>query len=409
MFDLVYQYKVTCSCDTPLRVGAADGDTRNVLRLPDNTPFIQGASLAGVMRAWLEAKSDNEILVSELFGDQKKAGTLMISDGLFERTSKAYTRMRLRINPQTATAATKAKFDVAHIAAGSVFVFTVTWLGTAEPNGSHLRTVEAIEQMLSALQCKPLGAQKTNGFGKLSINAERCILNMYEVEERKNWLENSFQYEKCHLPTLVSNDRVTFELVGNFDRILVKSGHGDQANTMARQRVQSNVCEQYPLIPGSSIKGVLRNRCAVIADAVGISPDYITQMFGAEGTIGKFVFYDAVMKNKTTREISRIRINKHTGQVCRHALLTEEPVSAQTVTIRIEGLNDPAMCGLLYCALRDLTVGHIGIGSGQSFGRGLISNACLKINNETIDLGKKTPAVVSDWLTALKGVCAYGN
>lgn len=126
-FTRAVRYWVEAVCLTPLRTGGADGAAETVLRDWEGRPFVQGTSLAGVLRGWLEERDPDQ--AEALFGSQRQGGSLMVSDGLFEAAAEQQTRPRLRINGATGTADNGGKFDVAHIAAGSRLTFTLTWLG----------------------------------------------------------------------------------------------------------------------------------------------------------------------------------------------------------------------------------------------------------------------------------------
>ena len=63
-FTYAVKYHVTAECKTPLRTGGTDGDNGLVLTGSDGVPMIQGTSLAGVMRSYL----DDE-MADKLFGD----------------------------------------------------------------------------------------------------------------------------------------------------------------------------------------------------------------------------------------------------------------------------------------------------------------------------------------------------
>ena len=74
-FFYAVRYLVNGLCETPLRVGAADGDLETVLTDADGIAFVPGSSLAGAMRNWLEGSAWRG-LVEALFGSQKHPGSL---------------------------------------------------------------------------------------------------------------------------------------------------------------------------------------------------------------------------------------------------------------------------------------------------------------------------------------------
>ena len=95
-FFYAVRYLVNGLCETPLRVGAADGDLETVLTDADGIAFVPGSSLAGAMRNWLEGSAWRG-LVEALFGSQKNPGILLFSDARFTADAPRATRPRLRI------------------------------------------------------------------------------------------------------------------------------------------------------------------------------------------------------------------------------------------------------------------------------------------------------------------------
>ena len=93
---------------------------------------------------------------------------------------------------------------------------------------------------------------------------------------------------------------------------------------------------------------------------------------GDNGIAGRVRFEDGRLFDEKKRQITRIRINRFTGGVMRGGLFTEEPLSCG-VELRISAPDEPAACGLLLYALRDLGLGLYNLGSGGSVGRGYVS------------------------------------
>lgn len=183
VFTHAVRYTVSAVCQTPLRTG--NDDVQAVLRDASGVPFIQGSSLAGALRSWLE-RQESMKHVQHLFGSQEQEGHLMISDGRFEEQTQLEMRPRLRISPQTGCAEHGAKFDMAHVAKDSTFTFALTWLGTE----ADLDMLTSVEQMLAALHAGEiqLGAQKSNGFGRVTVSVKKRVFDLYQAEDREAWL-----------------------------------------------------------------------------------------------------------------------------------------------------------------------------------------------------------------------------
>ena len=92
-YTYAVRYEVEALCRTPLRAGGTDSDPQTVLESWDGTALLQGSSLAGALRGWLAAADAG--MAETLFGSQKQAGHLMVSDGVFDRTAERHIRPRL--------------------------------------------------------------------------------------------------------------------------------------------------------------------------------------------------------------------------------------------------------------------------------------------------------------------------
>lgn len=371
-------YTIQAVCRTPLRTGDAANDPERVL-CRQGGAFVQGSSLAGALRGWLE-QSRFSGAASRLFGSPENGGRLMISDAVFDTDALPSLRPRLRIDPATATGADGGKFDTAQLAAGTRLGFSITWLGD-DPD-----ELAAVEAMLAAMDAGQitLGAQKSNGFGRLGLTVQKCLLDLRCAADREAWLgwtgeEPLPGSRPLTLPAPAPAARTRFTLTAQCDGILIKARESKTIQ-QGQETVQytPNLAENnQPLLPGSSVKGAVRARAEAIAALRGIPPQRLLWLFGGEDTQskthfpGQVWFEDAALsqRGQDQRRIRRIRIDRFTGGVIRKGLFTEEPLSTG-LSLQITAPDDPAACGLLLYALRDLGLGLYNLGSGQAIGRG---------------------------------------
>lgn len=378
-FTKAVLYRVEATCQTPLRTGGTGGDTELVLRNRQGNAIIQGSSLAGAFRSWLEHTEETAV-AERLFGSQERSGHLMVSDGVFDETAEQILRPRLRIDPKGGSADPGGKFDVAHIAAGSRFAFSLTWLG-----GKEAEEIVAVEELLAALHSGEirLGAQKSNGFGRVALSVRKRAYDLCQAEDRAAWLGDREDGQPLALPEISRGEQVVFTVIGQADSVLVR---GASAEHTKDGSITRNLQEAgKPVIPGSSIKGAVRARAALIARWKNWPAEEVDRIFGREsgpednGVAGKVLFEDAYLSPDRTRKISRIRINRFTAGVIRGGLFTEEPVCSK-LQLRI---TVPASCqlgcGLLTYALRDLALGLYSLGSGAAIGRGRIAVEAIRI------------------------------
>ena len=82
-FTLAAVYQVKATCDSPLRTGAADGNTEEVLRDSKGNFLIQGSSIAGAIRDWL-SNNNFKAYENRLMGTTNGGGSLIVSDGVFK-------------------------------------------------------------------------------------------------------------------------------------------------------------------------------------------------------------------------------------------------------------------------------------------------------------------------------------
>lgn len=412
-FTYAAVYQVEGICRTPLRTGGAEREVDRVLRRRDGTPFVQGASLAGALRGYLE---DNA-LAEALFGSQKRAGRLTVSDALFDLDGEQYTRPRLRIDPASATGVDGGKFDVAHMGAGSALTFTLIWQGFPQQKGE----LDSVEQLLAAVDAGfiQLGAQKSNGLGQLSLTVRRRLFDLTDSADRRAWLDGDWEGEPLSLPAVEDAWRVSFSVTGRAGSLLVK---GVPEVLSGGKSFTPNLSENgKAILPGSSVKGAVRARVEYIANILGLDREVTGRYFGRttgkdedNGLAGQVFFEDIVLSGQK-KKISRIRIDRFTGGVQRQGLFTEEPLSVP-LTLRITAPEEPVLCALLVYALRDLGLGLYSLGSGWAIGRGRIdlekveivtpggARIALRFDEKEKIMADDPDELLKTWLNALEEV-----
>ncbi|MBD5102512.1 MAG: hypothetical protein HDT27_07455 [Subdoligranulum sp.] len=425
-------YQVQAECLTPLRTGGADGDVEQVLRRKDGRAFIQGTSLAGAMRVWLTEQTEYG-LADALFGSQDRAGQLIVSDALFDSRSNQATRPRLRIDSVSATGELHGKFDMAHMEAGSSLRFNLVWQGQPEQK----QELDAVETLLGAMHTGAicLGAQRSNGFGRLSLTVRCRRFDLKIEKDRQAWLEDDWaawqeqewKDEPISLPAPQDAARVRFTVVGSTGSILIKDAPVVLPGAGRDGKVETYMPNLFEngkaVLPGSSVKGAVRARAEYIARTLGIDPSVVENGFGRmakdgdNGLPGLVHFEEGVLQERlpagSRPKITRIRIDRFTGGVQRQALFREEPLSAD-LTLTITAPEKPALCGLLIYALRDLGLGLYPLGSGWAIGRGKIEiteirisapgkrQAALRFDSRGKITLEDHDALVKEWLNKLK-------
>lgn len=412
-------YQVEAECRTPLRTGGTEGDPERVLRDRDGAAFLQGSSLAGAFRGWLEAAGDRT-MADSLLGSAEQTGRLILSDGRFDVGANQYTRPRLRIDPKSATGEDGGKFDVAHMGRGSRLRFSLIWMGGPEERD---RELAAVERLLSALDAGAirLGAQKSNGFGQLSLTVKRGLFDLTEEEERRAWLADQWDGEPLKLNPFKLDSGVRFTVTGQADNLLVKTAPVTGERDEQQGAYTPNLSEGgQALLPGSSIKGAVRARAEYIANVLKLGSEFTEQYFGRDagagdnGLPGLVQFEDALLSSDCKKKVRRIRIDRFTGGVQRAGLFTEEPISTK-LELHMTAPEEPALCGLLLYALRDLGLGLYNLGSGWAIGRGQVAVEGIRATTSdgrsaALSFGEggltqdDPSGLLAGWLTALEEV-----
>ena len=313
-FSHIIRYQVEGLCVSPLRTGNAEGDVDRVLLTPDGTPMIQAASIAGAMNAWRPDPT--------LFGDSDHSSSLRFTDAVFQNAPALSTRPRVRINGVTGCADDKGKFDVASLPPGTKWRFELLWYGTLPIEGSEeknalARVTSQIEDYLSAVQAGEtrFGAQKSNGFGEVELKATRQIYCMFREEDRKAWLQGT---DKGSPVTIIPTRTkyVCFSVEAKNDAVLVKTsaptgtGKG-KIDAVQITEIDPSTGKDRPIIPGSSIKGAMRDHMGRIAPFLGMQGE-LSSLLGSEATpqldnsvAGKIIFSDASVTNAVALTVRR--------------------------------------------------------------------------------------------------------
>ena len=411
-FTIAAWYEVSAECLTPVRTGGAGNDPEMILttkRLRPartdgkasgaGTPFmsaqpvllLQGSSLAGALRGWLEENGGN---AEGLFGasavqGQICPGRLYVSDGVFLPETETALRPRLKLNPKTRAAENNKKFDMAHIQTGARFDFRLIWLG----GDAQKDEMETVERMLSALHNGQirLGAQKSAGFGRVSLRYRKRVYILSREKDRRDWLDKTPPGGTYITPSALKDfHRVQFILRFRAESLLVKSGaeaFTEEGGNLSMATAPMTEAGRA-VIPGSSVKGAVRARVERIAALKGLSGAETESIFGREargvhdvGRAGVARFEDIALSGEKRVRVKRIRINRFTGGVVTSGLFTEEAVSTGIpAELRVSLPADCERgCALLLYALRDLAWNLYGLGSGRSIGRGNLDVSELEI------------------------------
>lgn len=401
-YQKINKYVITAKCKSPLRTGSADRDSNSVLKDPlTRLPFIQASGISGILRA-ASLEVNGPVITNRLFGENCDSNTdgessIILSDGNFYRESlKFELRPRVHIDPVSGTSSASLisgtsikaghKFETEAIGTGSEFYFTA-YLFDDSLKGSF-------ESLLSEIKEEHVqfGGQKSNGFGFVEVTSIlHREFNMCSEKDRAAWADEENQplsditnkLEKAARSVLAYEITLNCRTEGT---LLVKGIATDKFgyDTPSTESIKNS--EGSFIVPGSSIKGTLKNRMTYIAKHMGVE-SILTDAFGKEaeknntGSTGSLLVHDAIVTDSTEKERTRIKIDKFTGGVVYKGTFKEQEVSGGlTIKISISRNRDSrSVAALTLLALRDLASGVFNLGSGYNIGRGFIEAECISI------------------------------
>ncbi|MDO5132254.1 MAG: RAMP superfamily CRISPR-associated protein [Eubacteriales bacterium] len=421
-YDVIHHYKVDAVLTQPLHIGSAGGNREEILIHPvTRAPFIQASGIAGSFRSFFETKcGPDDGAVTELFGSagndpNDHPSRIRFSDGVFSGDLKVERRPHVKLDPASGTVASEGasgagtRFDTEYIGAGAKFTFEIEVYSLEDHAAQDLEDVETILAALHGEQIQ-LGAHKSTGSGYLNVEkAVRHSFLMTDGEERRKWMHPEEtplpEYEDLELKDAVPAGTAYYlTLRGRTQgdlliRAIAVAGVGEEAPDSSGIQ---NAKGDY-IIPGSSLKGVVRNRAEVIAAYLektgktgARAEQLILDAFGGRrkdadkkdrdtGRRGNLYFMDTVVGDREANEKAplqhRIHIDKLTGGVMYGGKFSQKNVFGEmTIRIRVMDENIPdRSCGLLLMVLRDLMAGLYNLGSGYSIGKGFLEIDSIEI------------------------------
>lgn len=417
---------------SPCHLGGADANAssdRPLLRDGAGRPFLPGTTLAGLLRATLERteKSEAEALFGANWGDPKgNQARLLISSALIDQPGFVPTELRdgVRIDPGRGVAEDQKKFDLELLPKGTRFRlrFELDLFGQPEKDRVLLCGFVNILQALEQGHID-LGARTRRGFGETRIVADpdgsRWRVEEYPVATPAGlyaWLGRGLddlpddwpavkretypnikslaQHWQINLPNdqTLSEFRITLALVLPGSILVGSEGHDpaepDRSYLTRLSRSDNRVITE-PVLPATSLAGVLRHRCLRIAKTLAgrknaNARQLVEELFGPEKTgknerawASRVAIREARILNGRALRHTRVRIDPWTGGALESFLFTEDAWYGGEVQIEIKlreahdtALVGPASRALLLLALRDLVCGSLSVGAESGVGRG---------------------------------------
>lgn len=415
---------------TALHLGGGEGEHVDMPVLRDartGQPLLPGTTLAGALRSALSDHlagycEPEPSEVSQLFGgdrgeDDGTQSPLIIFDAVGELRYKGGFEIRdgVAISPSTGIAEDHKKFDFEVLPAGTTFPLRLDLLVPSEADEQAL-----LEHLAAALDTfsrgdHGLGLRRTRGLGEVSA---QWTATRYELSTRPGWLTwaradhepqlsarlapiykalESAQ-DRLKLKRLAdarSRARITLMLQIKHDLLVRSEGTTPDAPDVSHLHSGGE-----PILPGTSLAGVMRAQALRIAQLVratqGDAQQWVDRLFGPrfEGLRAAEQFKarasrlrvgEAKIETSQSQRQNRVAIDRFTGGVVDGALFDEQPEVGGRATLTLELREpQPGELGLVLLVVKDLLDGRLSVGGTSSVGRGFLTGtATVEIWNGT--------------------------
>lgn len=404
---IVGRIKITAEIklESPLLIGGGDSEVDiGVLRDCDAKPYIPGTALAGALRHYFEQnKSDIDVQQAEYFwgsprsNSQGQQGAFYLQDLQLKTEAQVVVRDEVCIGVY-GTAEDKKKYDYEVVEPGAIFALQAeVIIRQAFDKKQFLKIINFLGAALDS-GLMELGAMTAKGFGRFSLlNWQLWDYDFKQKNDVIRWLEGApgqaLPIEKDSLISQTSEDLVidaTFRIPHS---LLIRSYSKDSKAPDATHIVSAG----RPIIPGTSLKGVIRSRAERIFATLGKGNKNdlrLLQLFGwvddqAGSKGGKYKSRVMVGEGRIEAAVSeaqtRVKIDRFTGGALDGHLFDALPVWSDkdgktcfTLNLRVKNCQSWE-AGLIMMVLKDLWNGDLALGGEKSIGRGVLAGDSARI------------------------------
>ncbi len=435
----VWQLSGILELQSPMAIGCGTdnrSDADVILDENDN-PFIPATSLVGVLRQLTnncQEVLENRHLWFNFWGfppqkddpqKRQKQSMLKCSDCLLANSDvKLRIRDGIKIDEKTGIVEPRKKYDYEIVERGAQFQLKLE----AEYHSENEKlNVERMLVTVADLLRKGLvsvGAKTNNGLGKVKLIVDRW--QHYDFNNKNsvvNWLKNKTQDSqppKVRSYTLIDQDFYMEVLLDIKNSLIIRANpeltNDVQLDDLLPDQVSLKSKSDF-VIPGSSWKGAIRNRCLRIINTLTendqkISKKIIDHLFGKIGEEhrssvnkedraikGRLKLSESYLPKFIAEVQNRIRIDRFTGSVIDSALFDSMPIfptlkentkidmakKCVKIEISINNYRDYEV-GLLLLVLKDLWTGDLAVGGEKGIGRGVFKGyqATVSVSGKTI-------------------------
>jgi len=367
----------------------------------ENKPFIPASTIRGVLRGF--AKSYDISIAECLFGcsnddENRVSGKLRfydaslfdfnISDELLKNhenkqkiyKNQGFMNFKTQLNPVLGVAEENKLFASEYVPAGSCFEVE---LEADEINEADLKDILGLLECFDGSEQATLGKGTSQGQGKIQWKCEE--ISYLDSDQIKSWLNDQSDLQFLVLTGIEPNKIVPkkplkkIKINLNFSApFLVNDAYLVEEKVEEKTDISdlefSRLPSGEPIIPASSLRGVLRGQCQKILNTKFSNPPTLDNLFGTTEQRSLVWITDAVGNSKENHEQVFNAIDRFTGGTKDNALYQINAAHEQVLTTMIF-LDDKREIkdwekGLLLLLARDALEGDLMCGWGKARGFG---------------------------------------
>ena len=428
-FRYVFYGIINVKLSGHLHVGGEDEAMFSMVTNGEGEYILPAGTIAGVIKKGVSAADP---ALTDLFGDKDHESSVWFYDAPLSRVN-VEKRSGTRIDGRTGTAVSGSLHTMYFIGDGAKTCIRVQ--GFAETDREKEAVLAAYKTAVNGIAAGVItfGAKRSSGAGIFEVSdAAYTVLNLSREKELDQYLEGvDACFEKCaeqYEPEIGFIPGGTmFELEAMIPSgILVGSGErAEAADKVNITRIKDG--KETAFIPGTSIKGVLRDHSRRAVKALGLDKGVLTDLYGEEENrnvkaAGRVKTEDCDILSPGKIMYNRIQIDRWLGGTIESKKMDAEVIGTNTEPVRIrvwiadsqDSRAEKTGKALVFLALRDLGTGLISLGSGEGSGWGCLEGQKLTINGHPCRFEKDSDPghrsivcgeleeEVKEWLKALE-------
>lgn len=428
-YQFVDRIRIKLKTKELLRI-AGDDETTGMVCDSDGRPLIPGTSIAGTVRNYImkhgELREQYGYLFGEIIAENREReknptycdSKLYFYDSPLEYDNledlEQYLEERTENRHDSLLGGSKGNELHTNKYLRKGKSFTICIEGFSYDSDEQKKMKSMFQIILGGIQEGAIlfGSRKNSGCGLMElIENQYTSVDLADSEQLKAYL---LEKEENRVYSLTPNisythaGKIEFQLEANIeDALIIKSDieteYLQDKTAQERNIACSMKSDGKYIIPGTTIKGILRGYCEIILNTLNIKEDFTETLFGTakdvEGNAqaGRVRVGDCVIEQTNADSeliYHRIKIDRFTGGVMGGALVSEKPVTEGKILMKIqlrefsEVEKNQKAIAILCLTLRDIAMGKVTIGSNAGIGFGRLQGKFCTIqwNKETTKL-----------------------